>query len=99
VRSDVQIISPRPIKKANFTVRFFLLQRLEAKSGHAVCLTAIPVGNKCDDRLKRLRLIRDFLYFEKKKIIVNVAVIINTPVNTIICDEFGFGISLVSIVF
>ena len=36
-------------------------------------------------------------YFEKKKIIVNVAVTIKAPVYTITLDEFVFGASLISI--
>ena len=39
------------------------------------------------------------LYFEKKKIIVNVAVTINAPVASITLDEFDFGISLIIIDF
>jgi hypothetical protein len=39
------------------------------------------------------------LYFEKKKIIVNVAVTINAPVKSITLDEFDFGISLIIIDF
>ena len=38
-------------------------------------------------------------YYEKKKIIDKVAVIINAPVNSMMLDEFDFAISLISIFY
>ncbi len=38
------------------------------------------------------------IYFEKKKIIVNVAVTIKAPVYNITLEELGFGASLISII-